>query len=427
VWGEIVNFNKETSSSIKNEKYFYTQIDNILEHHQDIKYKLEKISIFKEEITNRLKELEQDIEYEDFVRLLSDVGFTFEEFSKYSQHISTLIDYSNKNSINTLNEYLELLYINERIPQWLKNTTIVSDVMESFLLEDINEVLNFKIEVNDYKQLSDLIGKCYLCREKLSSIYNELIQEIYDTFKSEINEISGNKSDLEYKVGTIAEEVTQKKELSVKELYDKYIWKKGYLVDCKVKEVKANKIIIDIENEVIGEIKEESGIKPLYNYKVGDIITACISIVVLNNNKLHIELSRKEVNFVRQLFNKLREEIGLAKCIVKFCTRKQNYKTMIVLAFPNSVHYEIELSIIKDKMEKQLEGEKIDLVVYSKDLKQFMANILHISPDVLSIDEINKKCRVRVDRDSYLDLENRIKNENYIIKKVTGYNLEMIS
>ncbi len=143
-------------------------------------------------------------------------------------------------------------------------------------------------------------------------------------------------------------------------------------------------------------------------YKQGDRVRCYLKEVTLEENRLFIHLSRTDPNMIKKLFEIEVPEIAEGMVKIKTIVREPGHKIkMSVFSIKDGVEPVgacVGLAGIRIKsVIKELEGEKIDVIPYSSNIKDFLARAMQPAKvdRVLIIDDSEKEAIVVVSDDSY--------------------------
>ena len=166
--------------------------------------------------------------------------------------------------------------------------------------------------------------------------------------------------------------------------------------------------------------------------KMGSNIKVYISKVDINSKGALILLTRKHFNFVKRLFELEIPEISDGTVLVYSVAREAGNRTKIAVYSENSNVDPIGACIGERgtriaNILKEMGGEKIDIVRYSKDPVEFIQNALNPAKNlrVFILDEKTKETMVVVDNEN-LSLAIGKKGINVkLASRLTHYNLEI--
>jgi len=166
--------------------------------------------------------------------------------------------------------------------------------------------------------------------------------------------------------------------------------------------------------------------------KMGSNIKAYINKVSINSKGALILLTRKHYGFVKRLFELEIPEINEGVVLIYSIARDPGNRTKIAVYSENSNVDPIGACIGEhgsriNAIINELSGEKIDIIEYSNNQEQFIANALSPAKDVrvFIVDEKNKEAMVVVD-DENLSLAIGKKGLNVrLASRLTHYKLDV--
>lgn len=165
---------------------------------------------------------------------------------------------------------------------------------------------------------------------------------------------------------------------------------------------------------------------------MGSSIKAYVTKVNGSGKSISIILSRKHFNFVKRLFEIEIPEIKQGIILIHKVARSESIRTKISLSSTNSNVDPIGSCIGENgsrigNIVKELNGEKVDLVLYDKDPKIYIENALSPAKgvNVIITDEVKCECFAIVDNDN-LSLAIGKKGSNVVLaSKLTGYRIDV--
>lgn len=399
--------------------------DNFKIDMENIYYPLSIIDDFKDQIIKYADEelifLEEDV----FISELEKIGLTFLEFKNDSEFLKQIKKYANLNKIITLKEYLEFLKIIKNAPSWLEGIDLVEGTIDKLMIysfEDLKELeLNLKDKEDVLKVLSDIV----YCKNELNGNYSDLTDWIISAYKR----VLIIPEDMEEN-DTIEEQYVSELAVDVRDLYEEYIWKKGSLLECKVKSIKNDYLELCEVSKPNNKLSIIMNTNETSKYTVGQTILGCILKVYINEEKLNIEVVNDSDNMPRLIFKHLSARYGLSNSMIQNFSRVKGKSTCIVIALSPSIanndKIKIECKNIESQMKNYLNGEDVNVFIYDKDPIKFAANILDINQSNIKINKELEKCIVN---NIYIPDENRVNNlldiQKENLKKVFKYNFEI--
>lgn len=214
-------------------------------------------------------------------------------------------------------------------------------------------------------------------------------------------------------------------------VYDEFKQREGELVTGIVRRIGHGNVIVSIGRaEAILPQREQS---PRETFKPGERIRAYLFQVDKNPRGPQVVLSRASIELVRGLFDLEVPEIYDGTVEVKAIAREPGTRTKIAVR-SNDPNVDAVGACVGMKgsrvraVVEELSGEKIDIVRWSEDTKEFCENALNPA-DILSIslDEENKTVLVIVPDDQLsLSIGKRGQNAR-LASKLIGWNIDIKS
>ncbi|MCK9556335.1 transcription termination factor NusA, partial [bacterium] len=210
---------------------------------------------------------------------------------------------------------------------------------------------------------------------------------------------------------------------------DEYGTKEGEIISGIVQKIERGNIYIDF-NRAIGVLPVEEQIPGEY-FQRGQRIRAYLYSVEDTIRGINLRLSRTHPKFIEKLFSAEAPEIENNTVEIKSISREPGARSKIAV-FSNDEHIDPVGSCVGQKgtrvntITQELSGEKIDIIPWSEDPKQFVSNSL--SPaKVLSIeiDEKEHKAIIEV-ADDQLSLAIGKGGQNVrLAAKLTGWRIDI--
>jgi len=304
--------------------------------------------------------------------------------------------------------------------------------------KNFNSLTNSRVDIN--KDTGDI---------KVYTVYN--VVEDYDDLDLDI-EISleeARKIVSDIQIGeTIEEEVTPKdfgrvaaatakqvviqkiKEAEKESLAREYGDKQDELIVGIVSMEDEQNYLIDLgrtmgilpKSELIGDEKIE----------MGSSIKAYVTKVNVSSKSINIMLSRKHYGFVKRLFEHEIPELMDGTVLIHSVARISGERSKVAISSTNTNVDAIgacigEKGIRISNIIKELNGEKVDLVLYDKDPAIFITNALSPAKNVsvMITDEKKQECLAVVDEDN-LSLAIGKKGQNVVLaSRLTHYKIDV--
>lgn len=249
-----------------------------------------------------------------------------------------------------------------------------------------------------------------------------------DSFQTKLEDVDLGR----VSVQTVKQVIAQKMKEAEKDVaYEEFLKLKGDIIIGSVVSVEKGTIIIDL-GRTEGKLLYKDQI-PKEKYRKGDRITVYIYEVTKTQKELQILLSRKAPEFLEKLFEAEVPEIqdGIIKIVSS--SRDSGWRGKIAVTSkdkdidPVGACVGVRGSRVQSVV-RELSGERIDIVRWFKDSKEYIKNAL-LPAQCLSVkaDEKNKNSVVIVD-DEQLFLAIGKKGQNVkLASALTGYKINILS
>ena len=215
-------------------------------------------------------------------------------------------------------------------------------------------------------------------------------------------------------------------------VFQEYSGRAGELVNCTVKRVEGQDLVLDLgKTEARLPKKEQSRLE---SFSPGDRVRCVIKIVDKASKGPGVVVSRADAELVKRLFEQEVPEIYDSTVIIKGCAREAGERTKIAVQSRDRDVDCVGACVGMKGMRvqsiiRELRGEKIDIIEYSEDAVQFATHAL--SPAKISrvtvLDPLEKHMEVIVD-DSQLSLAIGKKGQNVrLAAKLLGWKIDIKS
>jgi len=215
-------------------------------------------------------------------------------------------------------------------------------------------------------------------------------------------------------------------------IYSEYSGRVGELVNCTVKRIEGQDLVVDVgKTEARLPKKEQS---KLENFSVGERARCVIKSVEKAGKNAGVIVSRGDAELVKRLFEQEVPEIYDNTVVIKGCAREAGERTKIAVSSRDRDVDSVGACVGMKGMRvqsiiRELRGEKIDIIEYSEDSVAFATHAL--SPAKISrvsiIDAAEKHMEVIVD-DSQLSLAIGKKGQNVrLAAKLLGWKIDIKS
>ena len=203
----------------------------------------------------------------------------------------------------------------------------------------------------------------------------------------------------------------------------------GDIINCTVRRFERSDVILDLgRGEGVMPSRERV---PTEEYQAGDRIRAYLLSVQNLPNGPEVILSRNSTEFVRRLFEIEVSEIADGTVQIKGIARESGFRSKVAVFSADQkvdpVGACVGMRGIRVKnIVRELNGEKVDIIPWSPDIKTYVTNAL--SPAKLAdleVDEGARSVRVAVDEDQ-LSLAIGKKGQNArLTAKLTGWKVDI--
>ena len=215
-------------------------------------------------------------------------------------------------------------------------------------------------------------------------------------------------------------------------IYSEYSGRVGELVNCTIKRIEAQDLVVDLgKTEARLPKKEQS---KLENFSAGDRIRCVIRSVEKAGKNAGVIVSRAAPELVARLFEQEVPEIYDNTVVIKGCAREAGERTKIAVVSRDRDVDSVGACVGMKGMRvqsiiRELRGEKIDIIEYSDDSVAFATHAL--SPAKITrvsiIDANDKHMEVIVD-DTQLSLAIGKKGQNVrLAAKLLGWKIDIKS
>ena len=215
-------------------------------------------------------------------------------------------------------------------------------------------------------------------------------------------------------------------------IFTEYSGRVGELVNCMVKRIEGQDLIVDIgKTEARLPKKEQSRLE---NFSVGDRVRGIIKSVEKAGKNAGVTISRADPELVKRLFEQEVPEIYDNTVVIKGCAREAGERTKIAVFSRDRDVDSVGACVGMKGMRvqsiiRELRGEKIDIIEYSDDSVQYATKAL--SPAKISrvaiIDAAARHMEVIVD-DTQLSLAIGKKGQNVrLAAKLLGWKVDIKS
>ncbi len=274
--------------------------------------------------------------------------------------------------------------------------------------------------------------------KKIARLTNptESVRVKIDRKTGEIKTFLGEKEITVEKFGRIAAQTARQviiqkiREAEKEAIYNEFTRKLGEIVTGSVYRIEKRNITVDFFGRAQG-ILPKKFLSPLDAYSVSDRIRALVIEVKKESKGTKILLSRTHFNFIKKLFELEVPEIYEGIVEIKSIAREPGERTKIAVYSKDEKVDCVGACVgMKGTRVKniisELKGEKIDIIRYSDDIKEFIANSLQPAKvSQIVLDREKKKAMVVVSEEN-LSLAIGKHGQNVrLASKLVGWSLDI--
>ncbi len=212
-------------------------------------------------------------------------------------------------------------------------------------------------------------------------------------------------------------------------IIDEYGTKEGEIISGMVQKVERGNVYVDF-NRATGILPAEEQIPGEY-WERGRRVRAYLYSVEDTPRGINLRLSRTHPKFVEKLFETEAPEIENGIVEIKSIAREAGARTKIAV-HSNDEHIDAVGSCVGQKgtrvntITNELSGEKIDIIPWSEDPKQFVSNALSPAKVIsISVDENEHKATVEVSDDQMSLAIGKGGQNVRLAAKLTGWRIDI--
>jgi transcription termination/antitermination protein NusA len=230
---------------------------------------------------------------------------------------------------------------------------------------------------------------------------------------------------------TTKQVITQKiREVEKEQIYQEYKGKEGEIITGVVHAFENGSLVIDM-GMVEGILRDK---EQVFNeeYKIGDRIKALVLKTNRGKEGARLELSRTHPNFIKEIFATEVTEVAQGIVEIKYVAREAGIKTKVVVA-SNDPHVDPVGACIGVKgsriqtIIRELHGEKIDVVLYSEDIKKYLESaIAPIDIKDIYIDTPNKYAIMAVPDEQFSQVIGKNGINMRLVAKITKWKVSVL-
>ncbi len=212
-------------------------------------------------------------------------------------------------------------------------------------------------------------------------------------------------------------------------MYDEYKHKEGELVSGVVQRVEARSVFVDL-GRAVGVLPPEEQI-PYERYRVGGRLKVLITLVEKNPKGPGIFLSRSHPRLLKKLFEIEVPEIASGTVEIKSIAREPGQRSKVAVVSHEPAVDPVgslvgQKGIRVSTVINELGGEKIDVIEWSEDQAEFVANSLSPAKVLdVEINEKTKEARVIVPEDQQSLAIGKGGQNVRLAAKLTGWKIDV--
>ena len=390
---KIMDYSKVGKISSLNEYIeFLNNINEIPSFLDGIDIIEETIDKHKLKDINKVLELDIKIEnQEDFVKLISSIHNCKNILNEnYDKLISYVISNNIKKENTSLKQQeIKPIQIEKKVEVETKSTAtsdksdkekISIEALEQ--LEKIFEKKTPKDEPVKSKEIN-LEPKPQKKSESIVDIFKELIEE-------ELNQKENSKE-------------------LINNLYEKYLIKKGTLLECKISKVDNQYLYLEQDENNEEDLTIKMRKLPLHNYRVGAKQNGYVAEITKNEDTVEILLTsslqsvaameQKETKktaktrttktkksedtggysekYFKNLFNKMKSELGITMCNVKKCSYDSHFGALVIIDNKKKNSTE-EIKFVESLMNKKCGEDIVKIIEFKYNAIEFLSGVFEV-------------------------------------------------
>lgn len=271
------------------------------------------------------------------------------------------------------------------------NKEVFIEALESALTsaykKNFGEAMSAKVELNPEKSTIKVYS------------FKTVVEEVEDPDK-EISLDEAKQIKKSYAVGdVIRQEVTPKefgriaaqiaKQVVLQKLHeaehqvamDELSEKQNELVSAMIKRIDEGIVYVEIPGSKLEGVMQPNDQIPGENYTIGDKIKVYVKNIKDTSKATFISVSRSNIGFVKKLFELEIPEIKTGDVVIKNIAREAGYRTKVSISTSNPNLDAVGACVGNKGMRinnivNELNGEKIDIVLYSENPLEYIARAL---------------------------------------------------
>jgi N utilization substance protein A len=167
------------------------------------------------------------------------------------------------------------------------------------------------------------------------------------------------------------------------------------------------------------------------NYRPGEQIRAYLFSSDENQRGLSLKLSRTHPKFLIELFKQECPEIANGTVEIKAVTREPGKRSKIAVFTKDEYIDPIgacvgQRGVRVNQITQELKGERIDIILWSENPKEFIAEALSPAEvDSIDLDEENKQAKVKVREDQFSLAIGKMGQNVRLAARLTGWKIDV--
>ncbi|RRJ54839.1 transcription termination/antitermination protein NusA [Paenibacillus oralis] len=317
----------------------------------------------------------------------------------------------------------------------------IEDALVSSYKKKFNTATNVRVDINRKTGQMKVVAQKMVVEDIIDERLEILIDEAKKTNPEaqvdEVIDIEVTPRDFGRMAAQTAKTVVMQriKEAERGLVFEAYSGKEEEIVTGKVQGMDSNNLYILLDR--IEAILPLSELPSRERYKLGDMVSAYISRVETTTKGTSVILSRVHPGHLKKLFEKKIPEVQEGKVAIKSIAREAGIRSKIAVtaAAPEvdavACCVGVKGAIIQS-IAAELNGEKIDIIKWSSDEKEYISNSLAparvLDVQLFENEDENEPIALVVVPDDQLTLAIGVKGQNArLAAKLTGYKMDLYS
>lgn len=349
---------------------------------------LDSIHLFKLNIIDGIKNIKYNLTYNQLLDIFTTISKVFPEFGDYKRYIEELNLYCSDIMNYTLYKYILVIKIRKLLPDWLLEISVVDNMLNKILYDDLDKVYNLDLKINSYDEFTQILGDLYAVKEDIKPIFFQLVEKINKVF-SRIPQETRNK-------------------------YAEYTYKIDDLVVGTVKIIDDNFVYVELEEDVEGVISIEDN-NSYSNYIENGVIAGYIGDVMIEDDRVLVNLLRPKVSLLKIALLESMYVYGVDNIRIHCIEESEDTSYIIV----NGIENKEKVSYVK----KYLEGvlllnKELNFVNYSSNCVEYFTDLLKIDTKRVNVQEKQNKIFIKGKEKDINEIEYKLSKNRKVIDKL---------